>query len=82
MNLDLLPDQFEAFVSRARTALDQEIARAKAVVATATAEKGRTQSALTDNQRPVRLYPDNDRTEGVEMGEVVRGWRASNFRCE
>jgi chromosome segregation ATPase len=48
MTLDGLPQQFEAFVERARTALSQEITAAKNIIAAATAEKGSAQAALSD----------------------------------
>jgi chromosome segregation ATPase len=50
MSLDGLPQQFEAFVDRARAALGQEITAAKNIVAAAKAEKGSAQAALSDLQ--------------------------------
>jgi hypothetical protein len=43
MNLDELPDQFSAFLERARAILDLEIGQAKKIVAAANAEKSAAQ---------------------------------------
>src|SRR5262249_23297190 len=54
MNLDRLPEEFEQFVSRARIALDQEITRARGIVATANAEKEAAQNALSNLQAELK----------------------------
>jgi hypothetical protein len=48
MNIDELPDQLEAFFDRARTALDQQIVRARKVVDNLNAEKTAATKALAD----------------------------------
>ena len=48
MSLDGLPQQFEAFVDRARAALSGEITAAKTVVVAANAQKRSAENALAD----------------------------------
>jgi chromosome segregation ATPase len=50
MNIDDIPDQFEALLDRARAALDREITKAKNAIAALNAEEGRAQTALSDLQ--------------------------------
>jgi chromosome segregation ATPase len=54
MQLDELPDQFEAFVECARTTLDQEITRSRATLERANAEKTAAANALADLQSQCR----------------------------
>jgi chromosome segregation ATPase len=50
MRLDELPHQLEAFLDRARTALDQQIAAAKNLVTAAIAERDAAQAAVRELQ--------------------------------
>jgi len=50
MTLDELPQQFEAFVDRARAALSQEITGAQKIVAAANAEKSAAHNPLSNLQ--------------------------------
>ena len=58
MSLDELPGQFEAFVERARTALDREIAAGKNLVAASNAEKTSAMNSLTALQAQVKAAED------------------------
>ena len=58
MSLDELPGQFEAFVERARTALDREIAAGKNLVAASNAEKSAAQNALVNLQAQCKAAQD------------------------
>jgi chromosome segregation ATPase len=50
MSLDGLPQQFDAFVERARTALSQQITSAQKIVAAAKAETATAQTSLSELQ--------------------------------
>jgi predicted nucleic acid-binding Zn-ribbon protein len=75
MNLDVLPQQLEAFVERARVALNHEITGAKEIVATATAEKERLMGALAELQGQLKqVQADLDRSrEYLDRGQTLAG---------
>jgi chromosome segregation ATPase len=58
MSLNKLPEAFEEFVERARSALGQEITAAKNVVALAAAEKSAAVNALANLQSQVKAAQD------------------------
>jgi len=55
---DGLPQQFEAFVERARAALDEQIISAKKIAAAATAERGQAQAALAEFEAKIKSARD------------------------
>jgi chromosome segregation ATPase len=71
MALDGLPEQFEEFVGRARSALDREIVAAKNVVAAANAEKSSAQSALANLQAQCKLVSDQLEVATRELQRVA-----------
>jgi chromosome segregation ATPase len=58
MNLEELPEQFEAFVDRASAALSREVASAKKALAALNAEKSAVQSALSNLQSQIQGAQD------------------------
>jgi len=58
MNTERLTQEFEGVLDRARAAIDQEITRARKVIAAADAEKTSAQSTLADLQTQLALTKD------------------------
>jgi chromosome segregation ATPase len=88
MTLDALPQQFEAFVERARAALSQETTAAKNIVASANAETGLAQAALSDVQSKIKSARDQLDEIYSELGKastlagVTREITAANKKLE